>query len=313
MTPFFSVVVTVYNKSHFVENTINSILQQSYSNFELIIVDDGSTDNSLQIINNIKDDRISVFSTANQGVSKARNYGFSKAKCNHIALSDGDDIWLENHLEELKRLIETFPDCGIYATAYEKHYFESYVVKPKFKHIKAPYFGIVEDYFKTSLIDSILWTSAVAIPKQIIEDGYSFDEHLGWGEDNDLWVRIATNFNVAFSSTSTAHKMIHTKDNHLSLTKNIPNLMLMLNKHKQAEKDNPSLKAYLDINRFMVAMEAKLRDDYDSYKKVKNEINLKHLNFKLKLLLMLPGNVLRQLKKLKFFLLKKQLYISPFR
>lgn len=313
MTPFFSVVVTVYNKSHFVENTINNILQQSFSDFELIIIDDGSTDNSLEIIDRIKDDRISLFSTKNQGVSKARNYGFQKAKCNYIALSDGDDIWLANHLTELKQLIEAFPDCGIYATGYEKHYFESYVVKPKFKHIKEPFFGIVKDYFKTSLIDSILWTSAVVIPKKIVDEGYNFDEDLGWGEDNDLWIRITSHFKVAFSSTSTAYKMIHTKDNHLSLTKNIPNLMLMLNKHKQAEKNNPSLKAYLDVNRFMIAMEAKLRDDYSSYKKVKNEIDLRHLNFKLKLLLMLPSHSLRMLKKLKFFLLKKRLYISPFR
>lgn len=313
MTPFFSVVVTVYNKSHFIENTINSILNQSFENFELLIVDDGSTDNSLEILNKITDSRISIFPTKNQGVSAARNYGLHKAKCNYIALSDGDDIWLNNHLDELKTLIEEFPSCGIYATSYEKHFFESYITQPKFNGVDHPFFGIVDDYFKTSLADNILWTSAVAIPKQIIEKGLVFDESIGCGEDIDLWMKIAKNHKVAFSSTSTAHKMIHTKDNHLSLTKNIPDLISIINRHQPDEKHNPSLKAYLDINRFTTAMEAKLRNDYSNYKKVKKDIDLKNLNLKLKLLLWLPSSVLRGLKKVKFFLLKKRLYISPFR
>ncbi|MFC0605967.1 glycosyltransferase family 2 protein [Winogradskyella pulchriflava] len=313
MTPFFSVVVTVYNKSHFVEKTISSILNQSFSDFELIIIDDGSTDNSVEVLNRIKDKRISIYPTKNQGVSAARNLGLTKAESEYVALSDGDDIWLENHLEELKRLIMDFPDCGIYATAYEKHFFENYITKPKFQHVDHPFFGIVDDYFKSSMIDSILWTSAVAIPKTIIDKGYCFDESLGWGEDNDLWIRIANDFKVAFSSTPTANKMVHTKDNHLSLTKDIPNLIMMIDKHKDAETQNPSLKAYLDVNRFMIAMEAKLRNDYYNFKKVSADIKPEHLNSKLKILLWLPPGVLRGLKRLKFFLLKKRLYISPFR
>ncbi len=313
MTPFFSVVVSVYNKANFVEKTIASILRQSFSGFELIVVDDGSTDDSLEKLYSIEDERITIYPTKNQGVSKARNYGLSKAKCNYIALSDGDDIWLENHLSELKTLIEAFPNCGIYATSYEKHFFERYVTQPKFSNVDHPFFGIVGDYFRTSLVDNILWTSAVAIPKQVIDDGFVFDESIGCGEDIDLWIRIAKDYNVAFSSKSTAHKMIHSKDNHLSLTKNIPDLISILDKHEKDEKNNPSLKAYLDINRFTIAMEAKIRNDFTNYRKIKKQINPVHLNQKLKLLLILPASVLRFLKRLKFFLLKKRLYISPFR
>ncbi|WP_111684340.1 glycosyltransferase family 2 protein [Winogradskyella tangerina] len=313
MTPFFSVVVTVYNKGHFIEKTIRSILNQTFDNFELLIVDDGSTDNSLEIIQGIKDERIIIYSNKNQGVSAARNFGMQKAKTEFIALSDGDDIWLENHLEELKNLIDANSDCGIYATSYEKHFFNKYTTSPKFSDVDHPFFGVVEDYFKTSLVDNILWTSAVAIPKKIIDSGFLFDEHLGWGEDTDLWIRIANNHKVAFSSKVTAHKMIHTQENHLSLTKNIPNLMMMIDKHKAEEKNNPSLKAFLDVNRFMIAMEAKLRNDYENYKKVKQDIDPNHLNFKLRLLLNLPSGILRFLKRMKFLLLKKQLYSSPFR
>jgi len=80
MIPFFSIAISVYNKASFVEQTLRSILNQSFSDFEIIIVDDGSTDNSLEVINTIKDNRISVYSIKNQGVAAARNYVLQKAK-----------------------------------------------------------------------------------------------------------------------------------------------------------------------------------------------------------------------------------------
>jgi len=313
MKPYFSVAISVYNKSHFVEKTLNSILNQDFTDFEVIIVDDGSTDNSLEIIKEFTDDRISIYPTKNQGVSAARNFGMHKAKANFVALSDGDDIWLTNHLSELKKLIELHPNCGIYATSYQKMFFNDYTTAPKFWNVDHPFFGLVEDYFKTSMIDNILWTSAVAIPKAIINQNYIFDESLGCGEDTDLWINIAKTFDVAFSSKVTAHKMMHAKDNHLSLTKNIPELIIMLNKHKEDERTNPSLKAYLDQNRYMTALESKILDDFKSYKKLKKDIDFRHINYKLKFILMLPRPILISLKKLKFWLLKKRLYNSPYR
>ncbi len=313
MKPYFSVVISVYNKSHFVAKTLNSILNQDFIDFEVIIVDDGSTDNSLEILNSLTDDRITIYSTKNQGVSAARNFGMHKAKANFFALSDGDDIWLTNHLSELKLLIESFPNCGIYATSYQKMFFNNYATQPKFTAINNPFFGIVKDYFKTSLVDNILWTSAVAIPKEIIDQNYIFDEALGCGEDTDLWINIAKNFDIAFSSKITAHKMMHAKDNHLSLTKNIPELILMLNKHKEDEKTNPSLKKYLDQNRYMTALEGKILGDYSNYRLLKKDIDFSNINYKLKFILQLPRPLLIGLKKLKFWLLKKRLYTSPYR
>ena len=313
MKPYFSVVISVYNKSHFVAQTITSILNQDFTDFEVIIVDDGSTDNSLEILRGFTDKRITIYPTKNQGVSAARNFGMYKANTDIIALSDGDDIWLTNHLSELKMLIEAFPNCGIYATSYQKHFFNNYTTQPKFADVDDPFFGILKDYFKTSIVDNILWTSAVAIPKKTIEQNYIFDETLGCGEDTDLWMSIANNFDVAFSSKVTANKVMHAKDNHLSLTKNIPELVIMLNKHKEAEKTNASLKAYLDQNRFMTALEAKILGDYKSYEQLKKEIYFRNINFKLRFLLNLPKPILIALKKLKFWLLEKRLYNSPYR
>ncbi|WP_400077645.1 glycosyltransferase family 2 protein [Winogradskyella sp. R77965] len=313
MKPYFSVVISVYNKAHFVAQTLKSILNQDFTDFEIIIVDDGSTDNSLEVLGEFKDERISIFPTKNRGVSSARNFGMLKANADYVALSDGDDIWLTNHLSELKSLIESYPNCGIYATSYQKVFFDNYTTQPKFINVDHPFFGIVNDYFTSSTIDNILWTSAVVIPKKIIDQGFLFDETLGCGEDIDLWINIAKKFNVGFSSKVTAHKMIHTKDNHLSLTKNIPDLIKMLNNHKQDEQHNLSLKKYLDQNRFAAALEAKILGDHRNSKLLKEDIDFKNLNNKLKFLLTLPRPLLIGLKKLKFWLLKKRLYSSPYR
>jgi len=95
----FSVVIPLYNKEKDVLKTIQSVLKQSHSKFEIIIVDDGSTDSSIEIIKNIKDERIRLFSKKNEGVSIARNYGVEKATTEFIAFLDADDYWHPNHLE----------------------------------------------------------------------------------------------------------------------------------------------------------------------------------------------------------------------
>ena len=106
--PRFSVIIPIYNKEKDVETTIKSVLNQTYIDYEIILVDDGSTDNSLNIVNAIEDDRIQIFTKQNEGVSKTRNYGITKAKAEYIAFLDADDYWYPNHLEILHNLIKKF-------------------------------------------------------------------------------------------------------------------------------------------------------------------------------------------------------------
>jgi glycosyltransferase involved in cell wall biosynthesis len=95
--PRFSVIIPIYNKEKDVETTIKSVLNQTYVDYEVILVDDGSTDNSLNIVNAIEDDRIQIFTKQNEGVSKTRNYGITKSKAEYIAFLDADDYWYPNH------------------------------------------------------------------------------------------------------------------------------------------------------------------------------------------------------------------------
>ena len=106
--PYFSVVIPLYNKEEHILATLNSVLQQTFKDFEVIIVNDGSTDNSVNVVAQIKDKRIQLLTLDNQGVSYARNYGVLKSKANFIAFLDADDIWFPNHLSDLKELAEQY-------------------------------------------------------------------------------------------------------------------------------------------------------------------------------------------------------------
>ena len=95
----FSVIIPLYNKANYIKHTLLSVIQQSYSNFEIIVVNDGSTDNSLEIVQGIHDFRLKIFSKKNEGVSAARNYGINKAVNPYIAFIDADDRWDSLYLE----------------------------------------------------------------------------------------------------------------------------------------------------------------------------------------------------------------------
>src|SRR5690606_6751565 len=115
----FSVVIPLYNKELSVRNTINSVLDQTFKEFEIVIVNDGSTDNSVKEVEKFDDKRIRLIHQENKGVSAARNRGIEEAKYEWIAFLDADDLWRENHLEEVVRMINIFPDFKVYVTSFE--------------------------------------------------------------------------------------------------------------------------------------------------------------------------------------------------
>jgi glycosyltransferase involved in cell wall biosynthesis len=111
----FSIVIPLYNKAHLIDRTIASVLTQTITDFELIIVNDGSTDNGLEIIEKyLIDVKIKIVNQANQGVSAARNRGVLEAKYNYIAFLDGDDEWLPGFLNKVLEAIVLFPNAGMY-------------------------------------------------------------------------------------------------------------------------------------------------------------------------------------------------------
>lgn len=114
----FSVIIPLYNKAHTIARTLSTVLDQSYKEFEIIIVNDGSTDNGVQIIKDYTTDkRIQIIEQNNQGVSVARNIGVQHAKYELIAFIDGDDEWLSEYLSKMKEAIELFPASEMFCSA----------------------------------------------------------------------------------------------------------------------------------------------------------------------------------------------------
>ena len=102
--PSFSVVIPLFNKARYIRRAVDSVLNQTLKNLELIVVDDGSTDNSFERLTGITDSRLRVHRQQNTGVGAARSFGMSLAGARWIALLDADDMWLPNHLRELEKL-----------------------------------------------------------------------------------------------------------------------------------------------------------------------------------------------------------------
>ncbi|RIA10422.1 glycosyltransferase involved in cell wall biosynthesis [Flavobacteriaceae bacterium MAR_2010_72] len=311
--PFFSVVITLYNKENHIYNTLNSVLRQSFKDFEVIIINDGSTDDSPNIVRAISDNRIQLIDKKNEGVSVARNLGIKVSKSNYTAFLDADDIWMPDHLKNLKELIEHFPNCGLYCTAYETFFYNKKVVKGVYSGINHDFFGVVPNYFENSLVDGIALTSAVGIPKQIFDRHGYFNVDLRSGQDTELWTKIALKESVAFTSKVTMRRVIGDSDYHLSKSDKRTDKIALLEHFKIYEKNNPSLKRYMDNNRYSIALDQKMVGDIDNFKRIRQGINSTNLNKKQRILLKLPGSTLNFLKKIQVFLIKKNMYLSAFR
>ncbi len=197
---FISVIIPVYNKDQYIIETVQSVLEQSYRNFELVIIDDGSTDRTHELINSISDFRIKYHHQKNQGVSAARNKGISLAIGQLLALLDGDDLWEPDYLERIVELTNTFPNESVFSTAYSFKEESKAIVKAKYSIKKTQnWSGIIDDYFKSSLRDPLLTSSSIVLRHQVFDVVGGFPEGYNLGEDLDMWCRIALNYNVVFS------------------------------------------------------------------------------------------------------------------
>ncbi len=221
MNPLFSVVIPLYNKELVVKRAIDSVLNQTEENFEIIIVNDGSTDKSQDEVEKINSKRINLIVQENQGASAARNKGIDHSKGKYVAFLDGDDVWKPNHLQLQKKLIEKFPDCGLYATAHEIHLKNGKTKCLEFG-VKNGFEGIIDRFFKHSVYYRMpVCASSVVVPKYVFCRVGNFDTDYIAAEDLDMWYRIALKYEVAFSNNVTAiYKQDNDQVERLSIFKN---------------------------------------------------------------------------------------------
>ncbi len=187
MTPFVSVVVPCYNAESFISETIQSVLAQTYSSWELIIVDDGSRDDSAKIIQSFQDERIRYFYQENAGVSCARNTGIAQARGKYIAFLDADDLYLPENLEKKVNFLENHPGCVLVHS--DVIDFDSATGKPL--AITSGTAGkVLNDLLEMS--KTVVYSpTSVMLRRAIMEQHEGFDPNLSTSADWEMWVQMA--------------------------------------------------------------------------------------------------------------------------
>jgi len=191
MKTLVSVIIPTYNRAEFLKIAIESVLNQTFKEFELLIIDDGSTDNTKDIVNSFNDEKIRyIHYTENQGPSYARNIGIKNSQSNFIAFLDSDDSWKKEKLEiQYKTMMEN-PEYLLSHTE-EIWYKDGRILNPKKIHKKQH-----GDVFRQSLRLCAISMSTVMVRRKLFEIVGLFDEKLIVCEDYDMWLRVTARFPV---------------------------------------------------------------------------------------------------------------------
>jgi glycosyltransferase involved in cell wall biosynthesis len=192
-----SVVIPLYNKERHIKRAVTSVIGQTYKCFELIIVNDGSTDSSLTKAEGIKDERIRIVDQENLGESAARNRGIEEAKHDLIAFLDADDKWESEFLENIVSIAEKYPHAGMIGTAFKKVNIEGETIYPELKSVPAEE-GIIDNFFKAVLDCNPICTSSMAVQKEVFNQLGGFTVGMRRGQDAIMLSKIALNYPVAF-------------------------------------------------------------------------------------------------------------------
>ena len=297
--PFFTVIIPLYNKEKYIQNTLNCVLNQSFDNFEIIVVNDGSTDRSLAILEEFSDNRLKMIHQKNQGVSVARNTGMENAKANYFCFLDADDIWKTNHLQAFYDTITKFPEakmyCGRYVTQISKNTF----IKNNFIDIDDNYQGYVTDFFKSSLINRVALTPAVCIHKDIFKEIGGFDPQLKSDQDLDYWIKIALKYKIAITEKTTMVYNFINANKSLSKDQSKFHKLTDLNQYIEIEKNNDSLKLFLDVYRIEYGLNYHILGLKTQSVEYLKYVDPKNINFKTKILFKLPPFILRLMLRIK--------------
>jgi len=294
--PKFSVIIPLYNKESHISDTLTSVFSQLFTDYEVIVVNDGSTDNSWKEIKGFKNSKLKTFNNENKGVSQARNFAMQQASGDYFDFLDADDIWKNNHLLNLNQLIISFPNCGLYCCNYNIEYGNNNIVSTKFPTLpkEKDWSGIVSDFFLASLKSRIAWTSAVAIPKSIIASIGLFDPDFSSGQDTDYWTRISLKFAVAFTKkVSVSYNT--TAENRITNILPSNRKFMTFEKFHDLEKTNTSLKKFNDMNRAELAIKHKIIGDHKTSNFYISDIDDNNINWKQIILLKLPSTILKPL------------------
>lgn len=190
----FSVIVPLYNKEAEIGATIASILAQSVAPYEVVVVDDGSTDGSARVVKSFDSPLIRLIEQTNAGECAARNRAIAEARGEYMALLDADDTWQPDYLKVIDGLIDRYPDCGVYSTGCNVISAEG-----SFPYKSPKEEGVIENYFLEAMTQHICLPSSSTIPKHVFDRVGGFPDGMKLGGDQFMWVKIASEYKICFS------------------------------------------------------------------------------------------------------------------
>lgn len=244
----FSVIIPLYNKAPYIKKALGSVLSQTFKDYELIIVDDGSTDGSYAIAKESLEGssiEYKLIQQENAGVSTARNNGVAASKGDYICFLDADDWWAPAFLERMNSFINDYPDAGIYGTNY--YYVKNGRQRVCVTTAETGYINYCKVYAEK--LQMPLWTGAVCIPRRVFEEFCGFSPQLKLGEDFDLWIKIALKYKVAFLNEPLAYYFQDSDPSWRLVGKlHNPNEHMLWNLYylEKEEKTNPDYKSLID-------------------------------------------------------------------
>jgi glycosyltransferase involved in cell wall biosynthesis len=203
MIPLITVVIPLYNKEKSIARAISSVLNQSEQNFEIIVVNDGSTDGSADIVRSLSaGNKLRLIDQDNAGPSAARNRGVQEARADLVAFLDADDEWHAQFLETILALHSQVPQAGVYAAMY---YFKGNNGKLRlpasYNLFERDWIGEIRNYFAILCLvreDFPFNTSSTAVTKKALQDVGGFPLGVGFGEDIDTWIRLSLSSKIVF-------------------------------------------------------------------------------------------------------------------
>lgn len=195
-----SVIIPLYNKADKIEKTLKSVFAQTYNDFEIVIVDDGSTDNSAAIVEHFGDPRIRLIRQKNSGVSAARNKGIRESKGEYVALLDADDEWDSKYLSTQVAMIKKYPTCQIFVTNYQMRKTNGESRSAIVNGLEFEEDGIMSSYFKiASQSEPPCCSINIVAKKECFQAIGGFPLGIRSGEDLLTWARLAARYKIAYN------------------------------------------------------------------------------------------------------------------
>lgn len=292
--PFFSVIIPLYNKDKYIENTVNSVINQTYKDFEIIIINDGSTDNSLNIIKSFTDNRIQIINKENQGLCSSRNVGIKMAKGYFIAFLDADDLWMEDFLQTIYNLIKTYKEYKVYATNV-RLLFPHNVPNLNGASFNTKHELIIKNYFE--YCKNILGPSSLVIHNEVFKKVGYFDESINYGEEDDFYIRCFMKFNLIYFQEPKTYYRTGLKDQLTAPNKSFRRKIPDYEKYLK-NSNHKDLKKFLDFVHYKLVVLFKTERNNNLVNYYKNKINTSNLTTIQKIKYHLPTMVFYKVKSL---------------